>query len=83
LRGGALSRVLNTRYLVLLGEASFSFYMFHQLVIRSIVLTGYGAGHPMRALALSLAIAVGLSILSYNVYEMPMRTAVRRVLSRA
>jgi peptidoglycan/LPS O-acetylase OafA/YrhL len=68
----ASSRFFASRPLVLLGNASFAFYLVHQPLIGILtrVLAGRGLGNGMFC-AIALAVATTLSIVTYLVYERP------------
>ncbi|MDD9266522.1 acyltransferase family protein [Paenibacillus sp. GCM10023248] len=73
-QGGFVSKALSNRLFVLLGEASFSFYMIHLLVIN------YVGVYPMGSLLNHLITFFGsilLSILIYLIYEEPLRKKIR------
>lgn len=86
-QNGYAARLVSGSLLVLLGEASFSLYMIHQMVIR------YGKRlleivhvHPSGLTELSVAAAyvVGsilISIVLFKMYEMPAKESVMRFLS--
>jgi peptidoglycan/LPS O-acetylase OafA/YrhL len=72
--------------LVLCGEASYSLYMLHLMVIYAfrytvapVSSTEVGIANAMM-LALTLACAIGLSIVSWSCLEVPARRSLRRVL---
>lgn len=71
--------LLNWRWLVALGEASFSLYLLHVPLGRLAWLAGWRAAQGW----LGLALAVGLSLLVFRVYEEPMRRWLRRRLAPA
>jgi peptidoglycan/LPS O-acetylase OafA/YrhL len=80
---GRISRMLSNRWLVLLGEISFGFYLFHQLVIRYF-LTING---KFVLLESELVIAIGLlfvsllaSYLGYIYIEKPANSLVKKKL---
>ncbi len=73
-QSGRVSRVLSWRPLVFMGEASFSFYMIHQLVIRYMSL---GHWAPVVTVLLSLATAMLLSGLIYILFEEPLRVRLK------
>lgn len=74
---GALSRLLSSRPLVLLGEISFATYMWHQLVLRFILERGYVQEFGVLAvLAFGLAAIYGGSYLLWRLVEVPARRAI-------
>jgi peptidoglycan/LPS O-acetylase OafA/YrhL len=70
---GHISRYLAKRPFVFLGEISFSFYMLHMIILRGMG----GIGNPKLAI-LALAATLGLSILTFNFVEEPVRKLIRR-----
>ncbi len=75
---GAISAVLSNRWLVLGGEISFSFYMFHQLVLRYFQAGELFATEPVLAAVAAFALTVALSYACYRLYELPWREKIRR-----
>ena len=73
-QSGILSRLLAWRPLVFMGEASFSFYMIHQLVIRYMSLLQLP---PVATVLMSLAAALILSGLVYVLFEEPLRVRLK------
>jgi peptidoglycan/LPS O-acetylase OafA/YrhL len=67
---GAISRLLNNKILVLLGEASFSFYMVHGLVLWYVSQLHLS---DWTVVVLSFPIAIVLSCFVFTIYEEPMR----------
>jgi peptidoglycan/LPS O-acetylase OafA/YrhL len=82
---GAVSRLLSGRALRVLGEASFSFYMFHYLFIRLIdryphaTRLGDLAPLPRSAAVFALSLLVGLGC--YRWFEVPARARVKALLA--
>jgi peptidoglycan/LPS O-acetylase OafA/YrhL len=83
----AVVRALAGRWILLCGEASYSLYLWHVVVIERL---GIGAPPPatMRImagasmrLALGVCACVGLSLVSWQLIELPARNRLRRVLS--
>jgi peptidoglycan/LPS O-acetylase OafA/YrhL len=81
---GALSRLIGRNSMLLLGEASFSFYMFHYLLIRMVdhypQATRLGPLPPFGRAAVVLAISLIISVCCYWWYELPARQRVKRWL---
>ncbi len=65
------ARLLQARWLVVLGEASFGLYLFHIPVFHLFEHLNWNAVTPL--FPLYLAIAIGVSVLSFYFYETPMR----------
>lgn len=72
--GGVLSKTLSNKFLVYLGEISFSFYMIHQLVIRYL---SYLQLDKANNFIICLGFSLLLSALIYKYYEEPMRKRIR------
>jgi peptidoglycan/LPS O-acetylase OafA/YrhL len=79
---GAASRLLTSRPAIALGEASYSIYLVHSIVLISAVkLTGnvvHGTAYNVVKLIVLMAIVVAISLLLYAYYEAPARTWLRR-----
>lgn len=79
--GGVISKVLANKYLILLGEASFSFYMFHWMIISKLI----EIMHPdkddissvLTYVAASFIISVVVSVASFKAIEMPANRLIR------
>jgi peptidoglycan/LPS O-acetylase OafA/YrhL len=78
----AASRLLTSRPSIALGEASYSIYLVHSIVLISAVkLTGsavHGTAYNIVKLILLMAIVVAISLLLYAYYEAPARSWLRR-----
>lgn len=81
-QGGRLSKLLSSNTWVLLGEISFAFYMFHQLVFRYLNELSRGhfgyASHPVLAAFEAFGITLALSYLSFRYYEKFTRDKLKR-----
>jgi peptidoglycan/LPS O-acetylase OafA/YrhL len=79
---GAASRLLTSRPAIALGEASYSIYLVHSIVLISAVkLTGsavHGTAYNVLKLIVLMAIVVAISLLLYAYYEAPARQWLRR-----
>jgi peptidoglycan/LPS O-acetylase OafA/YrhL len=79
---GAASRLLTSRPAIALGEASYSIYLVHSIVLISAVkLTGsavHGTAYNVVKLIFLMAIVVAISLLLYAYYEAPARSWLRR-----
>lgn len=79
--GGMISRVLANRYLILLGEASFSFYMFHWMIISKLIETMQPDKNSIISIlfyiVICLALAIFVAILSFKIVEMPANKTIR------
>ncbi len=78
LHRGHLSDLLSARLLVLGGEISFSFYLFHQLVLRDFQANGFFDQDPIYAAFVALVLTLCLSYVCYWLYESPAREFLRR-----
>ncbi|EEX4307840.1 acyltransferase, partial [Escherichia coli] len=80
--GGILSKILKNRFMVLLGEASFSFYMFHwmiiQIVTKILSVEKDNFIDMLVYVVLSLFVSIIASILSFKLIEMPINKTIRR-----
>lgn len=82
---GAVSRLLSTRPMILLGEISFSMYLTHQILVR------YYMAHRDRFSFISddykfyafMAVTLLLSYLMWRFIETPAQTAIRKLFDRA
>jgi peptidoglycan/LPS O-acetylase OafA/YrhL len=78
----AASRLLTSRPAIALGEASYSIYLVHSIVLISAVkLTGnvvHGTAYNVVKLIVLMAIVVAISLLLYVYYEAPARSWLRR-----
>ena len=78
----AASRLLTSRPAIALGEASYSIYLVHSIVLISAVkLTGsvvHGTAYNVLKLIVLMAIVVAISLLLYTYYEAPARQWLRR-----
>lgn len=79
LQGGVLSKLLLNKFMILLGEISFSFYMIHQLVIR--YMNASPLSHVFN-IVISLTISIILSFLMYYYFEEPLRKRIRYKLKK-
>lgn len=71
---GFISKVLSNKLLVFLGEISFGFYMFHNLVLRYLELFNVSKS---LSIYLGLIITILISSFVYKYYEEPMRLKIR------
>jgi peptidoglycan/LPS O-acetylase OafA/YrhL len=76
------SRLLTSRPAIALGEASYSIYLVHSIVLISAVkLTGnvvHGTAYNVVKLVVLMAIVVAISLLLYAYYEAPARSWLRK-----
>ena len=78
---GAASRLLTSRPAIALGEASYSIYLVHSIVLISAVkLTGgvaHGVAYNVMELIVLMTIVVAISLVLYAYYEAPARRLLR------
>ncbi len=79
---GVLSKLLSNRIAILLGEASFSFYMIHGIVISKLLALTAPSPDSYKSVFLTigtaLCISTFVSILIYKKFELPLNRAIRR-----
>lgn len=84
--GGIVSKFFANKYLILLGEASFSFYMFHWMIVSKMI----EIMQPDKNNVLSvleyicacLLLSIVVSILSFKLLEMPANRMIRKAWGR-
>ena len=78
----AISQILNLRSVIMLGEASYSIYLVHDIVLISAIrLTGsavHGAVYDAVKLVLLVALILLISLTLYSYYEAPARKWLRQ-----
>lgn len=83
---GILSRLISTRLFVLLGEASFSLYMIHQIVIAlALKNSPVNINEPNQVLwfiGVTTLTGVVISVAMYEMYEKPINDYLRKVWRR-
>jgi peptidoglycan/LPS O-acetylase OafA/YrhL len=80
---GLVSWILGLPLFVVLGEISYSIYLFHDPIKDYFVRNNAAAAWDPAALITCLAIIVGLSYLNWLYLETPARKAIKRLLTRA
>lgn len=83
-QGGKISRLLSHRYLLILGEASFGFYLFHQLVIRHFLFINvrtFNIKNEAVMIIVMFTISLALSLGSYFFFEQKANRFVKRILT--
>ena len=72
---GLFSKLLGNRLFVYLGDVSYAFYMVHAIVLRNIFFghNSYGVLAGWQLAILSFLVALGSSIVLYELVEMPMK----------
>jgi peptidoglycan/LPS O-acetylase OafA/YrhL len=86
LGGGPLAWLLSRSWMVSLGEASYALYILHHPVLHWTFATGVlmfsiRSPHSLPFYLVSASIAVGVSLLSHRLIELPARRALLRLLS--
>lgn len=74
LQSGYLSKLISNKWLFYLGEISFSFYIFHQIVIRYFRFINTRVNitdNTVLMVFLILMLSLGISVLSYELIEKP------------
>ncbi|HEH9402284.1 TPA: acyltransferase [Aeromonas sobria] len=78
---GLLSKLLSNSFMMLLGEASFSFYMMHWIIISKanemIMPNPNDYVSIISFISVALTLSVALSILLYKAFEMPLNKLIR------
>jgi len=84
--GGVISKFLSNRYLILLGEASFSFYMFHWIIISKLMEIMQPNKNDVRDvifyIVCCLGISIFFSIISFKLIEMPANKIIRNAWAK-
>jgi peptidoglycan/LPS O-acetylase OafA/YrhL len=81
-----LSRLISNKWLVLLGDISFSFYLLQRILFRYLLLLNDRALHIQSQLFLVLfdfVLLVGFSYLSYTYFEKPANLYVKKVFKES
>lgn len=76
-QSGILSTFLSKKWFVILGEISFSFYMFHQLVIRYFMQLNvdfFKIDNPYISMSIVFIFSLGICYLSYYLIEKPINS---------
>lgn len=81
---GLMSKAITIRPLIFLGEASFSFYMIHQIVfnyyLMNVTFTMSGVNDFWISVSTIFVISILLSNILYAYYERPVNLALRRII---
>ncbi|CAD5693658.1 DNA injection protein [Escherichia coli] len=84
--GGVISKMLSNRYFILLGEASFSFYMFHWMIVSKLIEIMQpdkdNVHEVMIYIASCLMLSIFVSIVSFKLIEMPANKLIRNLWMR-
>ena len=78
---GAIARICSFRPMVYLGDISYAFYMIHFLVLRQVnaAYLSYGKLEGYEIALLAFGLAVAMSILLFELVEMPAKNFLRRL----
>jgi peptidoglycan/LPS O-acetylase OafA/YrhL len=83
-----LSRALSSAWMIACGDASYSIYLLHILIIPNAGLEAFPIGQSFALtcivlvrMIVTIAVVIGFSLLVYRVVESPARRLLRRVLS--
>ncbi|MDD4148526.1 MAG: acyltransferase [Bacteroidales bacterium] len=83
-QSGFLSRfIFSNKYFVILGEISFGFYMFHQLVMKyfdKINIHFLSIENPILIIAIYFLLTLIISIISYYYFELPLNRLIKNRL---
>ncbi len=79
---GLLSNFLSKKWFIILGEISYAFYLFHQLVLRYSIKYFKGLLNDLSLIVFVLIITLIVSLLSYNYYEKPLNRYIRSKFSK-
>lgn len=80
--GGFISKILSNKYLILLGEASFSFYMFHWMIVSKLIEIMNPDKNVFSSVIIYVAsclmLSIVISIISFKCVEMPSNKLLRK-----
>lgn len=80
--GGVISHMLSNKYFILLGEASFSFYMFHWMIVSKLIEVMQPEKNNLHDVLVyilcCLVLSITISIISFKLIEMPANKMLRR-----
>jgi len=83
---GIISKLMSKKYMVYLGHISFSFYLFHYIIIKltARVFTHFGYDqYYTTAVTLSLVLSIMTSIISYEFFEKKIQSRILKVLKKS
>ncbi|HFO6308886.1 TPA: phage DNA ejection protein [Escherichia coli] len=80
--GGIISKIISNKVMILLGDASFSFYLVHTIVISTLSkffnVSGLGAISVIKFIVMALFASLIISIMMYLFFEKPINNKLRK-----
>ncbi|WP_089630563.1 phage DNA ejection protein [Escherichia coli] len=80
--GGIISKIISNKVMILLGDASFSFYLVHTIVISTLSkffnVSGLGAISVIKFIVMALFASSFISIMMYLFFEKPINNKLRK-----
>ncbi|EOQ5266062.1 phage DNA ejection protein [Escherichia coli] len=80
--GGIISKIISNKVMILLGDASFSFYLVHTIVISTLSkffnVSGLGAISVIKFIVMALFASLFISIMMYLSFEKPINNKLRK-----
>lgn len=80
--GGIISKIISNKVMILLGDASFSFYLVHTIVISTsskfFNVSGLGAISVIKFIVMALFASLFISIMMYLFFEKPINNKLRK-----
>lgn len=80
--GGIISKIISNKVMILLGDASFSFYLVHTIVISTLSkffnVSGLGAISVIKFIVMALFASLFVSIMMYLFFEKPINNKLRK-----
>lgn len=80
--GGIISKIISIKVMILLGDASFSFYLVHTIVISTLSkffnVSGLGAISVIKFIVMALFASLFISIMMYLFFEKPINNKLRK-----
>ncbi|EOS6276185.1 phage DNA ejection protein [Escherichia coli] len=80
--GGIISKIISNKVMILLGDASFSFYLVHTIVISTLSkffnVSGLGAISVIKFIVMALFASLFISIMMYLFFEKPINDKLRK-----
>ncbi|EET7690660.1 acyltransferase, partial [Escherichia coli] len=79
---GIISKIISNKVMILLGDASFSFYLVHTIVISTLSkffnVSGLGAISVIKFIVMALFASLFISIMMYLFFEKPINNKLRK-----
>lgn len=80
--GGIISKIISNKVMILLGDASFSFYLVHTIVISTLSkffnVSGLGVISVIKFIVMALFASLFISIMMYLFFEKPINNKLRK-----